>query len=223
MSTKSMTAETIATETMSTATSTTPDSQESATSTNTNPVVTKLNSRNEIHDLLMEWGAYRSGYSPLGLGYGQSILGKMIAGLKGTTCNKCIGRRKVFDVVSDSWTDCPLCKGKGRINVATPGKINPALIRATGSSGGYVEEPEFCQRIDKALLRLKIKHRIAIVGRYVDLPRWSDGDRRLKVANKWLVKIGEKPVSKRRLENLLSEARGEIGGCCDRVSSPKPD
>ncbi len=95
--------------------------------------------------------------------------------------------------------------------MATPGKINPALIRATGSDRGVGEEPEFCQRIDKSLLRLKIKHRIAIVGRYVDFPRRSDGNRRLRVANKWLVKIGEKPVSKCRLENLLSEARGEIG------------
>ncbi len=129
MSAKSMTAET-----MSTATSTNDPSQESATSTNTSPVVTKLNSRNEIHEMLMGWGAYRSGYSPLGLGYGQSILGKMIAGLKGTTCNKSIGRCKVFDVVSDSWTDCPLCKGRGWINVATPGKINPALNPRHGAS-----------------------------------------------------------------------------------------
>ncbi len=117
----------------------------------------------------------------------------------------------MLDVMSDSWTDCPLCRGKGKISVGNSGKINPALIRSTEHGYAVDVESEFCQRIDRALLRLKIKHRNAIVGRYVDFPRWSDGDRRLRVANKWQVWIGEKPVSKRRLENLLSEARGEIG------------
>lgn len=32
------------------------------------------------HEILMTWGAYRSGYTRLGLGYGQSLLGKLMEG-----------------------------------------------------------------------------------------------------------------------------------------------
>ncbi|MCP3878413.1 MAG: hypothetical protein GY701_08480 [Sulfitobacter sp.] len=88
--------------------------------------------------------------------------------------------------------------------------INPAPIHSTEHGYAVNVEPEFCQRIDRALLRLKIKRRNAIVGWYVDFSRRSDGGRRLRAASKWLVWIGGKPVSKRRLEKLLSEARREI-------------
>jgi len=168
------------------------------------------------HEILMTWGAYRSGYGPnrLGLGYGQSLLGKLMEGLKGTTCSKCIGRGKVRDIVSDSWAPCPVCKGKGRVNLNVRGraKANPALIRATAPSYDHAStaEPEICARIDAALQKLTIRHRIILIARYVDYPRRNHGDKRVKHVNHWLDRIGEKPITKRRMENLLSEARREV-------------
>ncbi len=167
-----------------------------------------------IHDLLMEWGAYRSGYDQnrFGLGYGRSLLGKVLKGLKGTTCGKCIGRGVVQDIVTKSRVACPICKGRGKVNLDARGKANPAMIRATGPNYGPdgVAEPEFCARVDKAFQRLKIRHRIVLTTRYIHFPRHTDSERRLKHINRWFERLGEKPISKRRMQNLLSEARGEI-------------
>jgi len=162
------------------------------------------------HEILMTWGAYRSGYTRLGLGYGQSLLGKLMEGLKGTTCSRCIGRGRVKDIVSDSWAVCPICRGRGRVNLDGRGKANPALIRATAPGGSGDEEPEICARIDKALQQLTVKQRIVLIARYVDYPRRNHGDKRIKHVNHWLERIGESPISKRRMENLLSDARREI-------------
>ena len=169
------------------------------------------------HEILMLWGAYRSGNGPnrlgaaLGLGYGQTILGKMIATVRGKTCTRCVGRGKVQDIVSGGWTKCPLCQGRGKTHVETPGKISPAMIRSTspdrGLGGGDSVEPEICGRIDKALMQLTVKQRIVLIARYVDYPRRNDGDKRIQHVNRWLDQIGETPIGKRRMENLLSETR----------------
>ena len=170
------------------------------------------------HETLMAWGAYRTGYNRTHLGYGRTVYERMMAGLKGTICNTCIGRGSVRDVVSGSWTACPVCKGKGKINVATKGKINPALIRSTRGDTPFEEEPEIFTRIDRAMGKLTIRHRIVIVSRYIDYPRRNDSDRRLKNVNAWLMKIGEAAITKRRMENVLSDARAEL----QRLVDAKP-
>ncbi|KAA3633845.1 MAG: hypothetical protein DWQ08_01350, partial [Proteobacteria bacterium] len=158
-----------------------------------------------LHELLMTWGAYRSGYTRLGLGYGQSLLGRLIGDMKGTTSTRCIGRGKVRDIVSNSWAPCPVCRGKGRVVLDGRGKANPALIRGTKRDTTGEDEPEIIGRIDRAIQKLVVRHRIVLVTRYVVHPRRNDGDKRLKHVNHWLGRLGEQPISKRRMENLLSE------------------
>ena len=48
------------------------------------------------------------------------------------------------------------------------------------------------------------------IARCVDYPRRNHGDKRLKHVNLWLDRIDESPITKRRMENLLSEARREV-------------
>ena len=162
------------------------------------------------HETLMLWGAYRSGYTRLGLGYGQSLLGKLMEGVKGTTCSRCIGRGRVKDIVSDSWAVCPICRGRGRVHLDGRGKANPALIRSTKRDASGEDEPEIIQRIDRAMQQLLIRHRVVLVTRYIIHPRRNDGERRLKHVNQWLAKLGEAAITKRRMENLLSDARAEL-------------
>lgn len=162
------------------------------------------------HETLLAWGAYRSGYTRSRLGYGRSVIQSMLDGLIGKVCPTCLGRRKVKDVTA-GWTDCPRCKGKGRVNVATRGKINPASIPGTNPEPVDDLEPPIYARIDRALMRLTIKQRIVIITRYVDYPRRHDGERRLKHVNAWFAKIGEQPVGQKYLEaRLLPEAKAEL-------------
>ncbi len=166
----------------------------------------------DLHEALMTWGAYRSGYSRLGLGYGQSLLGRLIRDMKGTTCPTCIGRGKVRDLATQTAVSCPVCRGKGRILMDGRGKANPALIRGTRRDAPLKDEPEIVRQIDQALLQLRVRHRVVLVTRYVVYPRRNDSERRLKHVNRWFEKLGEAPISKRRMEKLLSEARGEVAG-----------
>lgn len=171
-----------------------------------------LDSTDDFHDLLMTWGAYRSGYTRSHLGFGRTVYDRMMSGLRGTTCGKCIGRGVVLAITASGKVQapCPVCKGKGKVNVATRGKINPACIPSTGRSDPEVEPPIFA-RIDKAMQRLTIKQRIVIVSRYVDYPKRYDGENRLRNVNAWLAKIGEGPVGQKYLESrLLPEARQEL-------------
>lgn len=167
----------------------------------------------DFHELLIEWGGRRTGYTRSHLGFGRTVYDRMMSGLRGTTCSKCLGRGVVQAITASGKVQvpCPACKGKGKINVATRGKINPACIPATGGGAPEFVEPAIFGRIDKAMQRLTIKQRIVIISRYVDYPRRYDGENRLRNVNAWLAKIGEGPVGQKYLESrLLPEARQEL-------------
>lgn len=175
--------------------------------------------RGAWHEQLMAWGAWRQGWNRGRLGYGRTVYERMIAGLRGNTCSKCIGRGAVRGLVvgkpEPEWTSCPVCRGAGRVNVATRGKINPALIPSTAPEPPEPPVPAIFLRIDRAMLRLTVRQRIIIVSRYVDYPRSHDGERRLRNVNAWLARLGEPgPIGAKTLRNLLSEARGELARWC---------
>lgn len=172
-------------------------------------------SADDFHELLMAWGAWRQGWNRSHLGYGRTIYERMIAGLRGVTCPKCIGRGKLRGLVmgklEPEWTTCPVCCGRGRVKVATRGKINPALIPSTGGDRPEPDEPEIYSRIDRAMVALTVRQRIVIITRYVDYPRRHDATRRWQNVNAWLTRIGEKPVGKRYLvEELLPAAKRDL-------------
>lgn len=149
--------------------------------------------KNVLRETLMAWGMYRQGYNRTHPGFGRTIYDRMMSGLRGTTCGRCIGRGVVYAVTVDTRVqiECPVCKGKGKANIATHGKINPAMIPSTAGERPEAAEPACYQQIDKAMLKLTLKQRIVIISRYVDYPRRNQGEERAKNICAWFARIGE--------------------------------
>ncbi len=89
----------------------------------------------DIRELMELWVRWRCSGHRRQLGYGPTMIGRMLDGMPSTKCTICNGAGKVAGHRVGAWADhvtCPNCAGKGKIKaLSTMYKINPVCIQST--------------------------------------------------------------------------------------------
>lgn len=111
-----------------------------------------LRSREIALEALERWARYCAIREDGGTGWAKrTLLGRMLDGMPGTTCPKCLGKGHVHiqpDTGPKVKLECPTCDGQGRVKLDTRETlVNPALIMPTGSKARYDDDP-VAQRVD---------------------------------------------------------------------------
>ena len=114
-----------------------------------------------ISQILEAWAQWRAHpWKVAHLGYGKTVLARMLDGMPGTFCPYCAGKGK-----RDGDT-CPQCSGLGRIKLdpsSTRLKINPAFIVSTH----LPEDNPLFYVVDRAVAGLPKQQYKAVMSEYV--------------------------------------------------------
>ena len=155
--------------------------------------MSKLAEVESIEKLLESWARWRCDRVGAELGYGPTVIGRMIDGLPSTKCTRCDGSG---DVVVENIhkhkikTACPRCDGLGKIKSAsTAHKINPAFISGTGAR---FENPIY-HKIDRAVCDLKYMHQIVVMSEFCESGTYE-------------IKSDKMGVSRKHYSRILKEA-----------------
>jgi len=141
--------------------------------------------RNEtIVDIMRQWADWRRVYLHEELGYGPTVTGRMIDGMRSTTCPRCQGDGTVVIPRNNRHERvvCPTCEGACRVSAkSSESQINPAFIRAT-----HVEDcdPQ-SERVDALVCRLTVSQRAVIMQEYCRDGRREDKAGRLGYRPAW--------------------------------------
>lgn len=107
-----------------------------------------------VRAVMEGWARWLCTSAGTNLGWGPTVLGRMIAGLPSTKCTRCDGAGTLMTKNTHGHKKaipCPRCDGAGKITgESTAHKINPAFIHATAPR---YENPLY-QRVDAILREL---------------------------------------------------------------------
>lgn len=149
-----------------------------------------------VRELMEAWARWRVYRARDELGYGRSILARVIDGLPTLKCRGCAGKGETLIKHNGSafWNVCATCQGSGRIiGHSTDNQINPAFIH--GSKPG--DPDEISPQVDRAVCRLAELPQIVVMQEYT-----RNGTQEIKA-----IRIG---VSERHYRAVLSSALDRI-------------
>jgi hypothetical protein len=159
----------------------------------------------EADALLQRWSRWRIGDRIAvrrQLGYGVSVLAKVLDGMPTTTCPECRGAKKralpvmAGDRLRIESVDCPACSGLGWIpGRGTPTQINPAFILGRPCR---LDDSELLE-VDRAVCKLTKKLKKVVMAEYVRYPIMLQRDRAKRVG-----------YSEGHYRKLLDMARSKI-------------
>lgn len=150
--------------------------------------VSWVEAERQVDELLHRWAAWNEARLSMRTepstaevaGFGQSIFGRLVAGMPGTGCPVCSGsaKRGTVRVVTGNSIErrvCPYCKGRGkaRLRPTRSTQVNPAFIRATGPSGPQWPIDPQIEAVHRAVLDLDETRQDVIREHYFHAP-WKN-------------------------------------------------
>ena len=159
----------------------------------------------EADALLRRWSRWRDGDKIAvrhRLGYGLSVLARMLDGMPTTICPSCKGAKRSAlpiqykDKVRIEVVDCPRCAATGRVSAkGTPSAVNPAFILGRPCR---LDDTELLE-VDRAVCRIPRKLKKVIMYEYVRYPVMLQRDRAKKCG-----------YSEQHFRRLLTMARERV-------------
>ena len=157
-----------------------------------------IRNRIDIVEIVERWAKYRLGDAYTGIGWPRQVmLGKIMDGMPGTNCPRCVGRGHLHveaEGIGRLKVDCPVCEGAGKVKLDyTPNKVNPALITGNGQRLGWNDDP-VSQKVDWIICTIMTEdQRVVIIQEFTRTGTQNDKIRRLHITHS-------------RYNNLLDEA-----------------
>ena len=139
----------------------------------------------DIRDKIERWARWRVSEHRYSMGYGPTVIGRMLDGMPSTKCTVCDGAGKVAGHRVGAWSphvECPNCAGNGKIKaLSTKRKINPAFIPSTHRE---VDDPmsEHIDRIVSGFRGKQDKYFWVIIHEYCTSGTQEQKARRLNIS-----------------------------------------